>query len=40
LWPIAVDAALQGFAIEKFHGHELPAILLADVIDGAYVRVI
>ena len=36
----SVDALLQRHAIEMFHGNERLAILFADVVDGANVRVI
>src|SRR4029077_9972872 len=32
-----VDAVLEGFAVEKFHGDKSFAIVVADVVDGADV---
>jgi len=34
------DAVFQGYAIEKFHGDEGFAVLIADVIDGADVGMV
>jgi hypothetical protein len=37
---LAGNAVLQGLPVEKLHRDELLAVLLADVVDGANVRVI
>ena len=37
---LAVDHALEGLALEQFHGDEVAATLLADLVDGADARMI
>ena len=37
---LAIDDVLQGAAVEKLHGDEALAFMLADFIDGANVRMI
>ncbi len=37
---LAVDAVLERLSFEKFHGQKGPALLFADVIDGADVGVV
>ncbi len=37
---LAGNALPKGLAVEKLHRNELPAVLLADVVNGADVRVI
>ena len=36
----AHDDVLEGRAVEEFHGDEAPAVLLADFVDGANIRVV